>query len=381
MKDSRKLQEAYDALVVGFLAPLVSGGLAQLTRPAAPGALEYFAHARSSSAEADRRIFDRLHRLGSDLAPLATVPWPSRDLVAMAMVMHHLAFVTDPALDRFLARGARSVVLDWIDRLLDEIRPPATRGDAAARDALLESYFATRRIDTVVRNWAYTYRFYGRPVPANVTALPRLRMVREVTTVVDLRRLFEHLDADQDLGLGSRLRRLVARSPVTELSRPDRFGPLRLGLAGLQVLSDSAIRGGIARRIASAGEWTCAAVIGDAIGAPELRDAPPALLAPALRLLLEVHLTVALDARREPSYPERFSVGALRYAAVLPAWLEHPLALEDVRVLADGHRAVVQRRAESLRGVVPGEVLTETLGLVTRACSVAPLSPPIEVSP
>nr|MDQ3037376.1 hypothetical protein [Myxococcota bacterium] len=246
----QKLQEAYDALVVGFLAPLMSGDVALLDRPVAPGALEYFAQTRAGSAEAESRIFDALHRWGSEVASIDTVPWPSRDLVAMAMVLHDLLFLTDPSLDRLFARGARAVVTTWIDRLLDTIEPPSTRGDALARHAMLEAFFATKRRDTVVRNWAYTYRFYGRPPPANVVALPRLRFVREEHTEIDVMPLFAKLDEESDLGLSVRLRDVVARSPVTELCSPSRFGPLRFGLASLRVLADDALRGGIARAIA-----------------------------------------------------------------------------------------------------------------------------------
>jgi len=367
VSDVRKLQAAYEALVVEFLAPLLSGQTVRVGRPMAPGALPYFAEARSGSGEAESRIFDGLHRLGSEIAPLGTVPWPSRDLVAMVMVMHNLAFLTDPLLDRLWSRGSRGVVLEWVDELLEQIEPPSTRGDAAARYALLEAYLAMKRRDTVVRNWAYTYRFYGRPVPANVTALPRLRRVRAEQSDVDLWTLLAQVDDRHQLGLHLRLRRLVARSPVTELSRPNRYRPFRFGAAAVRVLSDAALRGGIARQIAAAGEWTCATALGEALAVSELHVASPALLAPVLRLLLEVHMTVALDSRHKARVPSTLDASSARYAAVLPAWLEEPTASEDVRVLDDGDRAILQRHAERLRRVVPAELIADTVALIARA--------------
>lgn len=379
MSDTSKLQAAYDALVVGFVAPLMSGDVAELDRPVAPGALDFFAQTRAGSAEAESRIFDAMHRWGSEIASIETVPWPSRDLVAIAMVLHDLLFLTDPGLDRLFARGARDVVLDWIDRLLVDIEPPATRGDALARHAMLEAFFQLKRRDTVVKNWAYTYRFYGRPPPPNVVAMPRVRFVRQEHTDIDVLPMFSKLDAQNDLGLALRLRDVVARSPVTELCRPDRFGPLRFGIASLRVLSDAALRGGIARKIAGSGEWASASVLGAALAAPELRRAPPALLAPALQLLFEVHVTSALDARVEHRIPSSLDGHAARYAAVLPAWIDDAVAIDDLRALDDSDRAILQQRAEILRRIVPREQLAEARDLVSRA-HVAPNASLIEVS-
>jgi hypothetical protein len=364
-----KLQAAYDALVVGFLAPLLSGETAELGRPVAPGALDSFSRTRAGSAEAESRLYDQLHRLGSEIAPLESVPWPSRDLVAVAMVAHDLLFLTDPSLGRLLARGARTVVLQWIDQLLDAIAPPSTRGEALARHAILTALFATRRHDTVVRNWAYTYRFFGRPVPANVTALPRLRFVREEHATVDVLPLFAQIDDATDLGLARRMRELVSRSPVTELCQPARFAPLRFGVAGLRVLSDGPLRGGIARQIAAAGEWSSASVLGAALGAPEMRGAPAALLAPALRLLFEVHLTSTLDARVEPRVPSALDPHGLRYAAVLPAWLDDPVARSDAGGLDPADRKTVERRAEQLRRAIPRGQIDEVSAMIARARS------------
>jgi hypothetical protein len=365
--DTRKLQAAYDALVVGFLAPLLSGETAELGRPVAPGALDYFSRTRAGSAEAESRVFDRLHRMGSEIAEIQTVPWPSRDLVAIAMVMHDLALLTDPSLDRLFARGARTVILGWIDDLLDRIGPPSTRGDALARHAMLQPFLALERRDTVVRNWAYTYRFYGRVPPANVVALPRVRLVRQEHTKVPIAPLIEKHRIEADLALSPRLRDLVSRSPVTELSRPDAHAPLRFGLASLRVLSDPALRGGIARQIAAGKEWQSASALGEALDALRQAQAPPALVAPALRLIFEVHVTCALDARLERRMPSSLDAGAAWYAAVLPAWLEDPHAIEEIRALDDGDRALLQRRAERLRAVVPRDVQTDTLALVARS--------------
>jgi hypothetical protein len=285
----------------------------------------------------------------------------------MTMVLHDLVFLTDPKLDRLFSRGARGIVLGWIDQLLEMIAPPSTLGDALARHGLLVAFAGARRTDTVVKNWAYTYRFFGRPVPANVVALPRLRFVSQTHSTTEVAQLLERVDETADLGLRARLRDLIARSPVTELSRPDRHAPLRFGIASLQVLSDSALRGGIARQIAAAGEWPCANALGHALAAPELRALPGPLLAPVIDLLLDVHVTIALDTRLGARVPTTLDHGAARYAAVLPAFLASPLASRELGALDAGDRAVVERRAAKLRSLVPKDVLEEVVVLVARS--------------
>nr|MDQ3031734.1 hypothetical protein [Myxococcota bacterium] len=105
------------------------------------------------------------------------------------------------------------------------------------------------------------------------------------------------------------------------------------------------------------------------------------LLAPALQLLLEVHLTSALDARIDARVPASLDVHAARYAAVLPAWLADDLALEEIRALDDGDRAILQRRAEILRRMVPSDQLHEVSALVMRARTVATVPAPAAHAP
>lgn len=365
-KAAAKLEQAYDALIARFLGPLLSGSLASLGRPLAPAALDYFEQTRSQSSEAESEIATALCRGGSEIALVEAVPWPSRDLLAITMILHNLLFLTDPSLDRLFVRGARRVVLEWIDRLLSLIDAPSTRGDALARHAMLSAFFRAVRRDTVVTNWAYTYRFYGRPPPPNVVAFPRVRLVHEEHSTVEMMSRIAELDAQHEFGLALRLRDLLARSPVTELSRLDRANPLRFGIANLQVLADPALRGGIARAIAGSDEWAHAAVLGGALAAPELRHASSELLEPLFRFLLETHLTATLDERRGKPLPASIPVHAARYAAVLPAWLDHPALARSLGWLSRKETALVEQRAAALRKLVPLERLAEISALLSR---------------
>ena len=242
-QDASKLQATYDALVERFVLPLALGSAGELARPIAPGCFDFFRQTRATSPEVDEKIFDALHRAGCGVAPLTTVPWPSPGLIAIAAASHDLLALTDPSLDRLFVRGARSTVVEWIDRWTELVPAPATRGEALARHGLVAPLYRAARRDVVVKNWAYTYRFFGRAVPWNVVSLPRLRFVRQQETTVLLTDLIAKLDQGSDLALGLRLRRLLARSPVTELLEAPGLPDFRFGLASLAVLSDPSISG------------------------------------------------------------------------------------------------------------------------------------------
>lgn len=360
-----KLQASYDALVEGFLLPLVEGGEVHLGRPIGPGCAAFFAGAVPTSEDARLRIFSALVRGGDEITGLDCVPFPGFALVALATAAHDLLAITDPALDRVFARGARTTILAWTDRWLELVPAPETRGDAVARHVILEPVLALRRKDTVVKNWAYTYRFFGRRVPANVTALPKIRFVRTFESLTDLRALFTGEKQDPALALDQRFRTLVSRSPVTELLHADELGGFRFGLALLSCLADDALRSGLARKVAER-EGALSPCLGAALAAPELR-AEPALLGVALRFVVELHLVLALDGVTKVREGGSLGGGAALVAAVLLGALEEETALSLFRTLDDDDRIALQRRAEALRGAVPEDARREASTLLELA--------------
>lgn len=360
-----KLQATYDGLVEGFVLPLVEGGEVQLGRPVGPGCAAFFADAVPTSEDVRHRIFGALVRQGDEITGLDRVPFPGFAVTALAAAAHNLLTVTDPALDRVFARGARQTILGWTDRWLELVPLPATRGDAVARHVLLEPILALRRKDTVVKNWAYTYRFFGRHVPGNVTALPTIRFVRTFETLTELKNLFRGEKEDPKLALADRHRALVARSPLTELLHASELGEFRFGLALLHCLADDALRSGMARQVAQRDE-SLMPLLGAALVAPAL-TAVPALLDVALRFVVEVHLVLALDVavRTTPSS----SGGAALANAVLLGALESDEALAIFRTLDDDDRAALQRRAEALRPAVPDDAKERAMQLLHVAAS------------
>ncbi len=374
MSETQKLQERFDALVTSFVAPLLAGATVLVDRPFAPGAIAYFEQANSGDSAADADIFDRLHRGASTIAPIAKVPWPSRDLLLIAMAAYDLVLLTDPLLDRVFARGAMGRIAEWIDAMIEAVAPPTTRADALSRHSLLDPLPSLRRKDIVAKSWAYTYRFIGRPPGSSVLTKPVLGKFKETQSLVDVGSLLAQVDERTQLGLSRRLRELLSRSPVTELLRLDLCQDFRFGLATLAVLSDDAIRGGVARAIVERGEWKAAPRLGRALADPMLHHAPPAHLYYALALCFEVQMTATLDVPG-PNLPQNLDLSdpdTARYAAVLPAFFDDETMIDEVRAFDDTDRSDVQDRCARLAAVLPPAVRAEVAPLVRRCQRPAP---------
>ncbi|MBN8609756.1 MAG: hypothetical protein J0L92_04200 [Deltaproteobacteria bacterium] len=368
MTDARVLGAAYDALVVDFLVPLLEGREVKLAQPIAPGCASFFAQTRSSSSDADARIFEALHRGASELTTIETLRWPSMGLLAMSAAMYDALYLTDPSLDRVFARSARATIRDWARGWISLVGVPQTRGEALARHVLVERFEHIRRKDVVVKNWAYTYRFFGRRPPANVVALPTIRFVRQEETTRPLENILQREGDVGMLGLDlpGLLHDLKLRSPVTQLLRAPSNQGFRFSTSTLAALSDRAIRGAVAGHLLR-DEWQAAAVLGVAIVEPSLVE-QPMLLSIALQLVLEMHLVCALDGRAQtPTVRELVDPGAIRYAALLVATFDDERAIRELHAFDDDHRAILQRRAEAFRPRVPRAALAEMQGLLAHA--------------
>lgn len=373
MKSAQKIQALYERFATGFLAPLLQGGTIVLDRPIHPGCVGHFAETKSSDLETDDRIESGLAAQASLLVPGARPPFPERDAVILAMAAYDLLAATDPD----LGKRARREVLGWCDALIAAVAPPATRGAALARHAILARLFEVRRQDVVVKNWAYTYRFFGRPVPKRVVSLPTIRRVKQQSSDRTLGELLAALD-EQEPGSRRRLRALIARSPITELLHPEIAPDLRFGAASLAVLSDPMIRGGVVRALVAAGIARSAPSLGHALGALGAARPPPVLLYFALLLLYETHVTVALDRERVARTLDTDGPSAW-FAAVLPAVLGSGGPLADSVQLDEDDRRRLGQRAESLGRAAGRDAVTAVMGLVAMAAppspSAAPASP------
>lgn len=369
MSDAAKVMARFEEYAGGFLHPLMTGGAASIGRPLPPSFLDTFALARPTEPVADQETFDAMHRVAAGVAPPRVLPYPDRGAQALAMAVHNLVAVTDPKLDRTFARRTRPVMLAWVDGLVAAAGLPETRGEVLARHAVVSRAALLRRRDVVVTNWAYTYRFFGRPVPKNVVAMPKLRFVKQQKTERALLPLFEELQATTDLELSGRFRAILSRSPLTEILRLDLCARWRFGAATLAVVSDSQLSYGLARELARGGLPRDAARFGAAL--VDLADErPPAgALFHALAFLIDLMLVDTLDARmnRDEPFGGVADPDARLFAALLPTVLSSPGPFASRLVMSDDDTPRIARRAHRLAAVAGEDARARALSILKRA--------------
>ncbi len=366
MSEATKIQARFQSFAADFLDPLLAGGAAVAGQPLTPGMLEHFSLATSGDSAVDREIYDLIHAEASEIAPLRALVWPERGVMALVMAAHNLVAVTDPKLDRMFARGAREKALEYVDWFIGAAGAPSTRGETLARHVFLSRFVTMSRTDVVVKNWAYTYRFFGRPVPPRVVAMPRLRLVRQDKSDQSILALFDELDAE--LSIERRMRELVHRSPVTEILHTDLFGPPTIGLAALAVLSDDLVRNGVARALVSQGAKVMSP-LGAALAALADQRPPPRLVFYLLALIYEAHVIAVLDARagKEPVFGRPPDDDARLFLAVLPAMVGAPDDLGALLELDPDDLAMLRRRAGELDSMAGAEASKRAVALVDYA--------------
>ncbi|MCA9535186.1 MAG: hypothetical protein KC593_15950 [Myxococcales bacterium] len=338
-KTLRTFGELFHGFSVGWLAPIMSGTPAQATRALPPHALDTFAHSRPTDAEADRALYEAFHRLAAQVAPVGTLPYPDRGTWALAMAAHNLATLTDPLLDAVFRRSSRATVRAWADQLVEAAGDPQTRGEALMRYALVERVQALQREDRVIKNWAYTYRFWGRPAPANVVALPKVRFVREAVTQTPLASFWssDALD-DHMFALHGSMQALVARSPLTTLLHLADTPDFHFTPATLAVLSDPALRHGVAHHLVKRGLGTAASRIGAALRELTALGASPTSLGAATAFVMETAMMASLDRQAGEAVPNCSDVDARLFWAVLPEALGGHDALDPLEVVPPSDR-------------------------------------------
>lgn len=298
MSDNDEMQALFEAFVAGFMRPLLTGEPVQLTRPLGTGLLDHFAVASCADSAADAAVFEALYELAEAHAPVRALAYPERRTRAFHMAVHDALTLTDPLLDRTLSRRAVPEMRDFVFGLLDAAGAARTRGEVLARHVVLDRALGLSRRDVVVKNWAYTYRFFGRPVPANVVMLPRLRRVRQ--TAVDQTAL-ALLGGPSEATVGV-LDALLARSALTRLLRFEQTAQPLLDVATLAALEDPPVRQGAIFRLSQRETSGVLARIGAELLRLWSEQRPPRLVAIAARFGLELVMQLQL-AEDAPSAP------------------------------------------------------------------------------
>ncbi|MEM9071659.1 MAG: hypothetical protein AAGE52_24335 [Myxococcota bacterium] len=365
-EEATKIGELFEEFAGGFLRPLLKGGEAQAVRALPPGLVETFALTRPVDTEVEHDLQRETLRAASEIAPVAALATPDIGAMATAMAIHNLGGLTDPLLDRAFARGSRQTVIAWTKALIELIPPPRTRSEALHRHVLLDRGLGFQRVDTVVKNWAYTYRFYGRPPPANVVAMPRLRFVRQEHKRRGLLDLVS--DKELDLELQPLLDALLARSPVTQLLRFELTPRLTFGTATLAVLSDAGLRHGVVQAIVKKGTGGVAQPFGFALREIHALGPPPEYLYVALAFLAELQLLEVLDERAGHKPRSEPAVGDEElFAAVLPALVDHEGPLRSLLDLAAPDLDRVLDRARLRRQQAGDDAVEFALSVLDRA--------------
>ncbi len=340
-------QRTFQALAhefsVGWLAPVMAGPFAgapaKATRPLPPHALDLFALSRPTDASADQACYEAFHRLAAEVAPVGTLPYPDRGTWALAMAAHNLTTLTDPLQDAAFRRSSRPVVADWAARLIDAAGDPSTRGEALMRYALVRRVLELQREDRVIKNWAYTYRFWGRRAPANVTAWPTLRFVREQVSPQPLDDYwFGDRPETLSLGLDRLMGELLARSPLTSLLRLRDTPGFRFDGGMLAVLSDPELRHGVSHQLVRGGLGTTSSRVGEALRELSALGAGSHLLGSATAFVLETVMMAALDRGAAESPPRLDDQNARLFWAVLPEALGAHDALDPLEVVPPSDR-------------------------------------------
>lgn len=333
-----------------FLLPLVRGGALHVGRPMSARALS----AMTDAFRAGRRRVLSLEDMAeedavAELARLrhgrarallidATLPPLDEGTLRLGVAVHNLLALVHPGL---LGRSAerRQEQIVAVTLPIADLGPPSTAEEVVRRHSLLARLPEITRSEHTVEYWAGRRRYVGRPPPAHLLALPR---VRRVSTTSQRRLWLKEIGVPASArGLWAALQRA---SPLGEALDPLRLEPPPAWERILPVLRFPALCRLVAGRLVEVGiEAAGAALVPALLRFASARDAAGAGdVAFAVRLLAHAfwldHLTVG------SALPGASDLGALLAAAFdLEPRLVWPPDLDGGAPLAAAVRARFER--------------------------------------
>jgi hypothetical protein len=273
------------------------------------------------------------------------------------MAGHDLLALTDPLLDRWGARNAYPTILRWAMELIAAAGPPTTRSAALVRHLVVERLRGLTRRDLVVRNWAYTYRFFGRDVPANVVALPNLRRVRIEEQQSPAEDLLAEVDDRTKLAIVATMRTLVAASPLTGLLAPSRHDFFILGPAEVTILADTGLRRAVMRALRQGSDARDLVAFGEALITPKVLTLAPEARAVLDLFFAELGAEDALD-RKPGRTLEQLVRGRPGMQLGAALFVAGPARAALEAGLTDDDRAIVRERAITVGRALPERALS-----------------------
>lgn len=179
--------------VSDFLLPLVRGGKLAIDRPLSRKSVEALARAHGRAVaglrsggrapdpgegEAAEALARARHEALTPLVPDAPAPGMDEDTWRLGGAVHDLLALAHPAICTGVGSDARVQRVAFEAAALATLGPPATMGVLLARHSLLARLSEVVRLDRTVHYWLGQKTFVGRPPPARLLALPRVRGVK-----------------------------------------------------------------------------------------------------------------------------------------------------------------------------------------------------------
>jgi len=158
-----------------FLLPLVKGGPLHVGRPLGAAAVERLrargAGDADAAAELERHRHARARALLDGIAP----PPLDEATLRLGVAVHNLLALSHPAL---CGRGeARQRRIAEVTEPIADLGPPRSAEEAVRRHSVVARLPEITRTEHTVDLWLGQRHFVGRPPPARLLALPRLRRV------------------------------------------------------------------------------------------------------------------------------------------------------------------------------------------------------------
>jgi hypothetical protein len=340
-----------------FLLPMVKGGALAIGRPLGRRGVESLATRAGAEERAAAEVLARSRR--ELLATLVrNPPRPALDEATWRLggAVHNLLALGHPEIALGVGADLRVGRVANAAATLAALGPPTTLAETLARHSILARLPEIIRRDRTVRYWLGRQTFVGRPPPARILALPRVRGVKVET----VRRAWL-----RDVGVPAVARpaflALTEASPLGEALDPLRLDPPLAWGRILPILRFPAICRLVAGRLVELGVGQAGDALADALyrfvsleestGASAVSTSAEAV-AFALRFLAHlVWLDLLFGAASPPGRRvARFRPGpALRPAS---GSLVRAAAGDQERALARGARA---GRGRHLTGPVPHE--------------------------
>lgn len=161
-----------------FLLPLVRGGTVHVGRPLGPRAVE---RSLALVTEEQARELARLRRAAAaEILSDAAAPLLDQTTIRLGAAVHNLLALSHPGLEGPRSERRQARIGEAAAGLAD-VGPPRTEREAVDRHTLLARLPDMTRSDHTVHFWVGRRSYVGRPPPARIVALPRLRGVRVET--------------------------------------------------------------------------------------------------------------------------------------------------------------------------------------------------------